>query len=240
MCLNCMIVSLYRDLNIAIVKFIIGYWYNSTNLVTKLFICLFCSLQTPFLCVLVSLESMLISQSLSLLGINLCLCVCASAALDLTNLGRHFVGQLGIYSTRPHHHHRQGRDIISKHTLRDTRNVSVNNNNNNNHKNNNNVQVEVFSRNLHDDYQDRYATLRERFVRDCPQDGDRRRLTERRKKTVRFDHGTPRDAWLGRLGRTAASASADPHNKDSGIDTSSTFTSSEDSNRGEAPKVGAC
>ncbi|XP_017782935.1 PREDICTED: regulating synaptic membrane exocytosis protein 2 [Nicrophorus vespilloides] len=53
---------------------------------------------------------------------------------------------------------------------------------------------------------------------------DNRGFTERRKKTVRFDH----QAW-DRQG------SQDSH-RDSGIDTSSTFTSSEDSTRGDAPK----
>lgn len=53
---------------------------------------------------------------------------------------------------------------------------------------------------------------------------DNRCFTERRKKTVRFDQHD------GRQG------SQDSH-RDSGIDTSSTFTSSEDSTRGDAPKV---
>lgn len=55
---------------------------------------------------------------------------------------------------------------------------------------------------------------------------DNRCFTERRKKTVRFDQ---HEAW-DRQG------SQDSH-RDSGIDTSSTFTSSEDSTRGDAPKV---
>lgn len=63
---------------------------------------------------------------------------------------------------------------------------------------------------------------------------DNRRFTERRKKTVRFD-GQDSDDWSqyesDRLG------SQDSATKDSGIDTCSTFTSSEDSNRGDGPKV---
>lgn len=55
---------------------------------------------------------------------------------------------------------------------------------------------------------------------------DNRCFTERRKKTVRFDQ---HEAW-DRQG------SQDSH-RDSGIDTSSTFTSSEDSTRGDGPKV---
>lgn len=56
---------------------------------------------------------------------------------------------------------------------------------------------------------------------------DNRCFTERRKKTVRFDQ---HETW-DRQG------SQDSH-RDSGIDTSSTFTSSEDSTtRGEGPKV---
>ncbi|XP_071053229.1 regulating synaptic membrane exocytosis protein 2 isoform X1 [Onthophagus taurus] len=54
---------------------------------------------------------------------------------------------------------------------------------------------------------------------------DNRCFTERRKKTVRFDQ---HEAW-DRQG------SQDSH-RDSGIDTSSTFTSSEDSTRGDMPK----
>jgi hypothetical protein len=55
---------------------------------------------------------------------------------------------------------------------------------------------------------------------------DNRCFTERRKKTVRFDQ---HENW-DRQG------SQDSH-RDSGIDTSSTFTSSEDSTRGDVPKV---
>ncbi|XP_076685266.1 rab3 interacting molecule isoform X5 [Andrena cerasifolii] len=67
---------------------------------------------------------------------------------------------------------------------------------------------------------------------------DSRRFTERRgKKTVRFDGGTnvggPQEDWSWEADRQGSQDSA---TKDSGIDTSSTFTSSEDSNRGELPK----
>lgn len=64
---------------------------------------------------------------------------------------------------------------------------------------------------------------------------DNRRFTERRKKTVRFDgHDEPVDwsRW-----ESERQGSQDSATKDSGIDTSSTFTSSEDSNRGDGPKV---
>ncbi|XP_060516998.1 regulating synaptic membrane exocytosis protein 2 [Cylas formicarius] len=53
---------------------------------------------------------------------------------------------------------------------------------------------------------------------------DNRGFTERRKKTVRFDHNDG-----------SRQGSQDSH-RDSGIDTSSTFTSSEDSTRGDLPK----
>ncbi|XP_021710996.1 regulating synaptic membrane exocytosis protein 1 isoform X2 [Aedes aegypti] len=62
---------------------------------------------------------------------------------------------------------------------------------------------------------------------------DSRRFTERRKKTVRFD-GQDADDW-GRW-ESERQGSQDSTTKDSGIDTSSTFTSSEDSNRGDGPK----
>lgn len=64
---------------------------------------------------------------------------------------------------------------------------------------------------------------------------DSRRFTERRKKTVRFD-GQDADADWGRW-ESERQGSQDSTTKDSGIDTSSTFTSSEDSNRGDGPKV---
>ncbi|XP_046425503.1 regulating synaptic membrane exocytosis protein 2 isoform X4 [Neodiprion fabricii] len=67
---------------------------------------------------------------------------------------------------------------------------------------------------------------------------DSRRFTERRgKKTVRFDGGTNvvghEEDWSWEADRQGSQDSA---TKDSGIDTSSTFTSSEDSNRGDLPK----
>lgn len=64
---------------------------------------------------------------------------------------------------------------------------------------------------------------------------DSRRFTERRKKTVRFD-GQDSDEFS--RWENERQESQDSTTKDSGIDTSSTFTSSEDSNRGDAiPKV---
>uniref|UniRef100_A0A336LK86 CSON009705 protein n=1 Tax=Culicoides sonorensis TaxID=179676 RepID=A0A336LK86_CULSO len=63
---------------------------------------------------------------------------------------------------------------------------------------------------------------------------DSRRFTERRKKTVRFD-GQDSDDWS--RWESERQGSQDSATKDSGIDTSSTFTSSEDSNRGDGPKV---
>lgn len=80
---------------------------------------------------------------------------------------------------------------------------------------------------------------------------DNRRFTERRKKTVRFDghegaatfprggrdaSGAPHD-WASLRWEAERQTSQDSATKDSGIDTSSTFTSSEDSNRGDCPKV---
>lgn len=56
---------------------------------------------------------------------------------------------------------------------------------------------------------------------------------------MRFDGGTnvggpPEEEWSWEADRQGSQDSA---TKDSGIDTSSTFTSSEDSNRGDLPKV---
>lgn len=83
------------------------------------------------------------------------------------------------------------------------------------------------------------------------EDADNRRFTERRKKTVRFDghegaatfprggrdaSGGPLD-WASLRWESERQTSQDSATKDSGIDTSSTFTSSEDSNRGDCPKV---
>lgn len=57
---------------------------------------------------------------------------------------------------------------------------------------------------------------------------------------MRFDGGTnvggPQEEWSWEADRQGSQDSA---TKDSGIDTSSTFTSSEDSNRGDLPKVRA-
>lgn len=57
---------------------------------------------------------------------------------------------------------------------------------------------------------------------------------------MRFDGGTnvggPQEDWSWEADRQGSQDSA---TKDSGIDTSSTFTSSEDSNRGDLPKVRA-
>lgn len=63
---------------------------------------------------------------------------------------------------------------------------------------------------------------------------DSRRYTERRKKTVRFDGQESNDS--SRWGSERQN-SQDSTTRDSGIDTSSTFTSSEDSNRGDGLKV---
>ncbi|XP_055320208.1 regulating synaptic membrane exocytosis protein 2 isoform X3 [Sitodiplosis mosellana] len=62
---------------------------------------------------------------------------------------------------------------------------------------------------------------------------DSRRYTERRKKTVRFD-GQESNDWT--RWDSERQNSQDSTTRDSGIDTSSTFTSSEDSNRGEGLK----
>lgn len=119
------------------------------------------------------------------------------------------------------------------------------------------VPQEKFPRDLND-YRDRYFAFRNRIVKECSELWEReensatdsRRFTERRKKTVRFDRPVPVDHrhhrqqphqqdWNHTLGRWASDrqSSQDSQTKDSGIDTSSTFTSSEDSNRGEVPKV---
>lgn len=71
--------------------------------------------------------------------------------------------------------------------------------------------------------------------------GDQRRYTERRKKTVRFDRQDSQNQPPGfeewSRWDSERQGSQDSTTKDSGIDTSSTFTSSEDSNRGDGPKV---
>lgn len=61
-------------------------------------------------------------------------------------------------------------------------------------------------------------------------DGSNRRYVDRRKKTVRFD-GQESNDWT--RWDSERQNSQDSTTRDSGIDTSSTFTSSEDSNRGE-------
>ncbi|XP_057333108.1 regulating synaptic membrane exocytosis protein 2 isoform X4 [Microplitis mediator] len=79
--------------------------------------------------------------------------------------------------------------------------------------------------------------VRRSFRRSDEWRADSRRFTERRgKKTVRFDGGTNvagEEDWSWEADRQGSQDSA---TKDSGIDTSSTFTSSEDSNRGDLPK----
>lgn len=71
------------------------------------------------------------------------------------------------------------------------------------------------------------------------EEADKRRLTERRKKTVRFDGGgdIQDDGWmsLSNVARwdSLRQGSQDSGTKDSGIETSSNFTSSEDSTRGD-------
>ncbi|XP_033608307.1 regulating synaptic membrane exocytosis protein 2 isoform X2 [Cryptotermes secundus] len=118
------------------------------------------------------------------------------------------------------------------------------------------VPQEKFPRDLNE-YRDRYFAFRNRIVKEGSElwereensASDSRRFTERRKKTVRFDRPGPVDHchrhrqqhpqdWSHTLGRWASDrqSSQDSQTKDSGIDTSSTFTSSEDSNRGEGPK----
>ncbi|XP_012533031.1 regulating synaptic membrane exocytosis protein 2 isoform X1 [Monomorium pharaonis] len=85
------------------------------------------------------------------------------------------------------------------------------------------------------------STLVRRSFRRCGDEwrADSRRFTEKReKKTVRFDGGTnvggpQEEEWSWEADRQGSQDSA---TKDSGIDTSSTFTSSEDSNRGDLPK----
>lgn len=61
-----------------------------------------------------------------------------------------------------------------------------------------------------------------------------RRYVDRRKKTVRFD-GQESSDWI--RWDSERQNSQDSATRDSGIDTSSTFTSSEDSNRGDGFKV---
>lgn len=76
--------------------------------------------------------------------------------------------------------------------------------------------------------------LNDPYVDDQTAASDSRKFTERRKKTVRFD-GQDSDEFS--RWENERQGSQDSTTKDSGIDTSSTFTSSEDSNRGDVPKV---
>nr|CAD7439311.1 unnamed protein product [Timema bartmani] len=136
-----------------------------------------------------------------------------------------------------HHHHRHHPNNHHNHcnSHRDTsRHPAGNGNGNGRHKNEVRKEVEKFPRDL-DDYRDRYFAFRDRIVKECSElweEGDSRRFTERRKKTVRFD----RDWGSAVRWGSDRQGSQDSQTKDSGIDTSSTFTSSEDSNRGEGPK----
>ncbi|XP_055698979.1 uncharacterized protein LOC129799265 isoform X8 [Phlebotomus papatasi] len=78
---------------------------------------------------------------------------------------------------------------------------------------------------------DRYTSEPDPYWEDT---ADSRRFTERRKKTVRFDRQDSEDWSVWDAERQGSQDSA---TKDSGIDTSSTFTSSEDSNRGDGTKI---
>lgn len=95
-----------------------------------------------------------------------------------------------------------------------------------------------------ENYRTKYSEVKSTIIRSGSklwEDGDKRRLTEKRKKTVRFDGGLETnnvdDGWmtLGNTDRWGSlrQGSQDSGTKDSGIETSSNFTSSEDSNRGE-------
>lgn len=112
---------------------------------------------------------------------------------------------------------------------------------------------------LTNDFQDDFAIYRDKAIHKSSygweDSTDSRRFTERRKKTVRFDgqdgsqtfpraaiHQRARDSQMAHDWATVRwecdrQGSQDSATKDSGIDTSSTFTSSEDSNRGDPPKV---
>jgi hypothetical protein len=83
-------------------------------------------------------------------------------------------------------------------------------------------------------HNNRYLNEIDPYVDDQTTASDSRRFTERRKKTVRFD-GQDSDEFS--RWENERQGSQDSTTKDSGIDTSSTFTSSEDSNRGDIPKV---
>ncbi|KAJ8871146.1 hypothetical protein PR048_027451 [Dryococelus australis] len=134
---------------------------------------------------------------------------------------------------RPHHHHHHHHHHHTNH------HSSHNHNHSSSHRHDARKEVEKFPRDL-GDYRDRYFAFRDRIVKECAElweEGDSRRFTERRKKTVRFDQ----QDWASLAGAARwggdRQGSQDSQTKDSGIDTSSTFTSSEDSNRGEGPKV---
>ena len=96
-----------------------------------------------------------------------------------------------------------------------------------------------------ENYRTKYSEIKNTIIRSGSklwEEADKRRLTERRKKTVRFDGGHDPDSsiddgWmtLSNMDRwdTLRQGSQDSGTKDSGIETSSNFTSSEDSNRGD-------
>lgn len=96
-----------------------------------------------------------------------------------------------------------------------------------------------------DNYRTKYCEIKNTIIRSGSklwEEADKRRLTERRKKTVRFDGGQDAncgvdDGWmtLNNIDRwdSLRQGSQDSGTKDSGIETSSNFTSSEDSNRGD-------
>lgn len=99
-----------------------------------------------------------------------------------------------------------------------------------------------------DNYRTKYSEIKNTIIRSGSkfwEEADKRRITERRKKTVRFDGGPTAlagtladdegwmtlgnaERWDG-LRQTSAESAA----RDSGIDSSSNFTSSEDSTRGD-------
>lgn len=94
-----------------------------------------------------------------------------------------------------------------------------------------------------DSYRAKYCEIKNTIIRSGSKlwddASDKRNLTERRKKTVRFDGGSGSGSfdagWMtvGNIDRwdSLRQGSQDSGTKDSGIETSSNFTSSEDSNR---------
>lgn len=99
-----------------------------------------------------------------------------------------------------------------------------------------------------DNYRTKYSEIKNTIIRSGSkiwEDADKRRITERRKKTVRFDGGpgvpsnnlAEDEGWmtLSNVERwdSLRQASAESAARDSGIDSSSNFTSSEDSTRGD-------